>query len=163
MLGSLSIISIPDTADDPDARCNPPSSKPETLHENRPISVPFLAQECASPPACAVKAVRSASVNAKCAALTARAVKRRGPPRRAFASFFQAEITLEKRKKEGTKCQKDNTPIGENYCGRRSKSPGECSKLTPPFTITASYVILNIGAKGLNRYAVGGGAAVASA
>jgi antirestriction protein ArdC len=33
--------------------------------------------------------------------LTARAAKRWGPPRRAFASFFQAEITLEKRKKEG--------------------------------------------------------------
>jgi len=41
-------------------------------------------------------------MNAKPAALTARAAKRRGPPRRAFASFFQAEITLEKRKKEGT-------------------------------------------------------------
>jgi N-terminal domain of anti-restriction factor ArdC len=39
-------------------------------------------------------------MNANCAALTARAVKRRGPPRRAFASFFQAEITLEKRRKE---------------------------------------------------------------
>jgi hypothetical protein len=42
-------------------------------------------------------------VNAKPAALTARAAKRRGPPRRAFASFFQAEITLEKRKKEENK------------------------------------------------------------
>jgi hypothetical protein len=39
-------------------------------------------------------------VNANYAALTARAAKRRGPPRRAFASFFQAEITLERRKKE---------------------------------------------------------------
>src|SRR6516225_4189237 len=28
--------------------------------------------------------------------------------------------------------------LGETYCGRQSKSPGECSKLTPPFTITAS-------------------------
>jgi antirestriction protein ArdC len=35
--------------------------------------------------------------------LTARAAKRRGPPRRAFASFFQAEITLEKRRKEENK------------------------------------------------------------
>jgi hypothetical protein len=41
-------------------------------------------------------------VNAKAAALTARAAKRRGPTRRAFASFFQAEITLEERKKEAT-------------------------------------------------------------
>lgn len=32
---------------------------------------------CASPPACPVKAVRAAPVNANCAALTARAVKRR--------------------------------------------------------------------------------------
>src|SRR6516165_5185897 len=100
--------------------------------------MPFLAQECASPPAFAVKALHFASMNAKPAALTARAAKRRGPPRRAFASFFQAEITPEKRKKEGTKCQRDNTPLGENYCGRRSKSPGECSKLTPPFTISRS-------------------------
>jgi uncharacterized membrane protein YphA (DoxX/SURF4 family) len=59
-------------------------------------------------------------VNANYAALTARAAKRRGSLRRAFASFFQAEITLEERKKEGTKCQKDNTPLGENYCGRWS-------------------------------------------
>jgi len=50
----------------------------------------------------AVKALHFASMNAKPAALTARAAKHRGPPRRAFASFFQAEITLEKRKKEGT-------------------------------------------------------------
>ena len=83
------------------------------------------------PAACSVKALHFASMNAKPAALTARAVRRRGPPRRAFASFFQAEITLEERKKEGTKCQKDNTPLGENYCGRRSKSRGECSKLIP--------------------------------
>jgi hypothetical protein len=40
-------------------------------------------------------------VNANFVALTARVAKRWGPPRRAFASFFQAEITLEKRKKEG--------------------------------------------------------------
>jgi hypothetical protein len=37
----------------------------------------------------------------------------RGPPRKGFASFFQAEITLEKRKKEGTECQKDNKTLGE--------------------------------------------------
>jgi hypothetical protein len=54
-------------------------------------------------------------MNANYAALTARAAKRRGPPRRAFASFFQAEITLEERKKEGTKCQKDYTSLGKNY------------------------------------------------
>jgi hypothetical protein len=77
-------------------------------------------------------------VNANFAALTARAAKRRGPPRGHLLPFFQAEITLEKRKKEGTKCKKDNTRLGENCCGRRSKSRGECSKLTPPFTITAS-------------------------
>ena len=55
-------------------------------------------------------------------ALTARVAKRWGPPRRAFASFFQTEIAL--KKKEGAKCQKDNTPLGENYCRRRSKKPG---------------------------------------
>jgi len=43
--------------------------------------------------------VRFAPVNANYAALTARAAKREGPPRRAFASFFQAEITPEKRNK----------------------------------------------------------------
>src|SRR5215469_1853927 len=129
----------------PAARCTPASSGPDTLHENRPISVPFLAQECASPPAFAVKALHFVSMNAKPAALTARAAKRRRPPRRAFASFFQAKITRGKRKKEGTKCQKDNTRLGENSCGRRSKSRGECSKLIPPFTITASYVSRNIG------------------
>src|SRR5438876_11646865 len=41
--------------------------------------------------------------NANYTALTARAAKRRGPPRSAFASFFQAEITLEKRRKEENK------------------------------------------------------------
>jgi hypothetical protein len=39
-------------------------------------------------------------MNAKPAALTARTDWRVSPPRRAFASFFQAEITLERRKKE---------------------------------------------------------------
>src|SRR6516165_11462940 len=105
-------------------------------------SVPFLPQECASPPAWSVKAVRFAPVNANYAALTARAAKRRGPPRRAFASFFQAKITPGKRKKEGTKCQKDNTPLGENYCGRQSKNRGECSKLTPPFTFSFGNALL---------------------
>ena len=64
-----------------------------------------------------------------------------GTATKGFASFFQAETTLEKRKKEGTKCQKDNTPLGENYCGRRSKSRGKCSKLTPPFTKTQDDVV----------------------
>jgi len=54
--------------------------------------------------------------------------------------FFSNGITLKKRKKEGTKCQKDNMRLGENYCGRRSKSRGECSRPTLPFIITASYV-----------------------
>jgi hypothetical protein len=63
-------------------------------------------------------------MNAQPAALTARAAKRRGPPRRAFASFFQAEITLEKRKKEGTKCKKDNTRLGENYLREAVEKPG---------------------------------------
>jgi hypothetical protein len=39
-------------------------------------------------------------MNANPAALTARTDSRLPPPRRAFASFFQAETTLEKRKKE---------------------------------------------------------------
>jgi hypothetical protein len=69
--------------------------------------------------------------------------KAQGTATKGIASFFQAEITPEKRKKEGTKCQKDNTPLGEDYCGRQSKSQGECS-LTPPFTITAFYVFPNI-------------------
>jgi len=37
-------------------------------------------------------------MNANPAALTARADSRLSPPRRAFASFFQVEITLEKRR-----------------------------------------------------------------
>ena len=74
-------------------------------------------------------------MNANPAALTVRTHRRLSPPRRAFASFFQARITLERRKKKRrNKCQKDNTLLGENYCVRRSKSRGECSKLTPPFT-----------------------------
>jgi hypothetical protein len=36
-------------------------------------------------------------VNANFVALTARAARRWGPPRRAFASFFQAEIALKKK------------------------------------------------------------------
>ena len=100
--------------------------------------MPFLAQEGASPPLDLSRLSRFApDERKKPAALTARATKREGPPRRAFASFFQAEKTLEEKKKEGTKCQKDNMPLGENYCARRSRSRGECSKLTPPFTITA--------------------------
>jgi hypothetical protein len=41
-------------------------------------------------------------VNANCAALTALAVKSPGTVTKAFASFFPAEITPEKEKKEGT-------------------------------------------------------------
>jgi hypothetical protein len=61
--------------------------------------------------------------------------------------FFSSGNHARKRKKEGTKCQKDNTLLGENYYGRQLKSRGECSKPTPPFTITASYVFPNIGTK----------------
>ena len=42
-------------------------------------------------------------MNANTAALTVRADRRLCPPRRAFASFFQAEITLEERRKEENK------------------------------------------------------------
>jgi len=59
--------------------------------------------------------------------------------------FFKRKSRLKKGRKKETKCQKDNTPIGENYCGRQSKGRGEYSKRTPPFTITRSYVSLNIG------------------
>src|SRR5882724_11916810 len=62
--------------------------------------MPFPPKDCASPPACSVKAVRFAPVNANFAALTARTAKRLGRLGRAFGSFFQAEITLEKRRKE---------------------------------------------------------------
>ena len=77
------------------------------------LLLPFLPKECASPPAFAVKAVRFAPVNANYAALTARTPKRRGPPRRAFASFFQAEITLEKRKKEEPMTERQHATWGE--------------------------------------------------
>ena len=96
-------------------------------------------QECASPLASSVKAVRFAPVNAHYAVLTARAAKRRGPPRRAFASFFRAEITLEERKKEGTKCQKDNTLLGENYCKRELAPRGGFEP--PKFRLTAEQLI----------------------
>src|SRR5579859_815555 len=78
-------------------------------------------------------------MNADPAALTVRTDRRVSQPRRAFASFFQAEITLERRKKERTnQCQTDNMPVGGTYCEMRSKSRGECWKLTPHSTITAS-------------------------
>ena len=82
--------------------------------------MPFLAQEGASPPLDLSRLSRFApDERKKPAALTARATKREGPPRTAFASFFQAEKTLEEKKKEGTKCQKDNMPLGENYYGSK--------------------------------------------
>jgi len=62
--------------------------------------MPFPPKDCAPPPACSVKAVRFAPVNANFAALTARTAERLGRLGRAFGSFFQAEITLEKRRKE---------------------------------------------------------------
>jgi hypothetical protein len=53
-------------------------------------------------------------VNANCAALTARAAERLGRPGRSFGSFFQAEITLEKRKKEENKMpEKQHASWGE--------------------------------------------------
>jgi hypothetical protein len=61
-----------------------------------------------------------------------------GTATKGICFFFQAEIALEKGKKEGTKCQKDNTSLGENYCRMRSKSRAECSKPTPLSTITPS-------------------------
>ncbi len=49
-----------------------------------------------------------------CAALTARAAKRLGRPGRAFGSFFQAEITLEKRRKEDNEMpEKQHASWGE--------------------------------------------------
>jgi hypothetical protein len=41
-------------------------------------------------------------VNANFVASTARVAKRWGPPRRAFASFFQTEIALKKKEKRGS-------------------------------------------------------------
>jgi hypothetical protein len=60
-------------------------------------------------PANSVKALRFASMNANPAALTVRTDSRGSPPRRAFASFFQAEITLETRKKESTEANARQT------------------------------------------------------
>jgi hypothetical protein len=37
-----------------------------------------------------------------------------------------------------------STPLGENFAGG-SQSRGECSKLTPPFTISPFYVNEHIG------------------
>src|SRR6267143_3865914 len=49
-----------------------------------------------------------------CAALTARAAERLGRPGRAFGSFFQAEITLEKRRKEDNEMpEKQHASWGE--------------------------------------------------
>jgi len=58
--------------------------------------------------------------------------------------FFKRKITLEKRRKEDNEMPENNMPVGENYCGMRSKSRAECSKPIPRSTITASYVFLNI-------------------
>jgi hypothetical protein len=90
------------------------------------LLLPFLPSECASPPAFAVKALHFASMNAKPAALTARAAKRWGPPRRAFASFFQAEIALKKKEPNA----RNNMPLGENYCRRRMLEACNKSLLT---------------------------------
>jgi hypothetical protein len=35
---------------------------------------------------------------------------------------------LAKRKKEDNECQQHTMPLGEDHCGMRSKSPGDCSK-----------------------------------
>src|SRR6516164_6348089 len=71
----------------------------QLIRTNISLLLPFLAQECAFPPACSVKALHFASMNAKPATLTARAAKRRGPPRRALLLFFKRKSRL-KRKKE---------------------------------------------------------------
>ena len=76
------------------------------------------------PAACSVKALHFASMNAKPAALTARAVRRRRPPRRSSASFFQAEITLEQRKKEGPNDRTEGREskgqfLGQGFSGHR--------------------------------------------
>jgi hypothetical protein len=60
-----------------------------------------------------IKAVRFAPVNANYAALTARTAKRLGPLGRAFASFFQAEITLEKERKEDQMEKQQQATWGE--------------------------------------------------
>src|SRR5215469_17563000 len=101
----------------PAARCTPASSGPDTLHENRPISVPFLAQECASPPAFAVKALHFVSMNAKPAALTARAAKRRRPPRRAFALFFKRKSRLKKGRKKEPNARQTTRHLGRTTAG----------------------------------------------
>ena len=78
--------------------------------------MPFLAQECAFPPLVLSRLSRFApDERENQAALTARAAKRRGPATKGICFFFQAEITLEEREKEGTRCQKHNTLLGENY------------------------------------------------
>src|SRR5205807_4184373 len=42
------------------------------------------------------------------------------------------------RKRETNRCQTDNMPVGDNYYEMRSKSRGECWKLTPHSITTAS-------------------------
>jgi hypothetical protein len=56
--------------------------------------------------------------------LTARAAKRQGPPRTAFASFFQAEITLEKRRKEENKMPERQHATWEELLREAVKKPG---------------------------------------
>jgi hypothetical protein len=74
-------------------------------------------------------------MNAEPAALTARTDRRFHLSRRAFASFFQAEITLEKTRKEDNEWLKNNRSLGGNYCGMRWKSRAECSNPIPQTSI----------------------------
>jgi hypothetical protein len=81
------------------------------------LLLPFLPSECASPPAFAVKALHFASMNAKPAALTARAAKRRGPPRWAFASFFKRKSRSKKEERGKQDDRKTARHLGRTTAG----------------------------------------------
>ena len=79
-------------------------------------------------------------MNAKPAAVTARAAKRWGPPRRAFASFFQAEITLEKRRKEENKMTERQCATWEELLQEAVEKPG---RMLEAYTAFHNYSVGN--------------------
>src|SRR5437764_5108155 len=95
-----------------------------------PALLPFLAKPCASSVRlfCQGSSLRFDKRETR-APLTARTDSRLSPPRRAFASFFQAEITLERRKKERNEPMPDRQHA--SWCGFRKLWPHSFRKFWP--------------------------------
>src|SRR5215469_13958470 len=108
-----------------------PSTKPSYFLALPAARVRFPARFC-----CQGRTLRSRE--RKLRGLDSACGKAPGTATKGICFFFSSGNHAWKKEERRNKCQRDNTPLGENYCGRRSKSRGECSKLTPPFIITAS-------------------------